>query len=263
MGSATTQAQRATNAELAGAKGLDLAVASQLFHSARVIGSSSHLSGALADPSASPQSRRKVVEDVFGASFGPTSVALLSFAVEQRWSSASDLIAGIEELAIRVVAISEAGSDIEGELFSFSRTVTQNPELELALGSRLGDATSKGALVDTLLGGRVSAGTALIVSSIVQQPGERRVREALSRTMRIVSDERNRTVATVTTATPLTDAQASQLVRLLSAKYGRDVSLNTVVDSAVVGGLRVQIADDVIDASVSARLAELRQRLAG
>lgn len=263
MGSATTQAQRATNAELAGAKGLDLAVAGQLFQSARVIGSSSHLSGALADPSASPQSRRKVVEDVFGASFGPASVSLLSFAVEQRWSSAADLVAGIEELAIRVVAIAEQGSDIEGELFSFSRTVTQNPELELALGSRLGDAASKGALVDTLLGGRVSAGTALIVSSIVQQPGERRVREALSRTMRIVSDERNRTVATVTTATALTDEQAAQLVRLLSAKYGRDVSLNTVVDSAVVGGLRVQIADDVIDASVSARLAELRQRLAG
>ncbi|CDJ99426.1 ATP synthase subunit delta [Microbacterium sp. C448] len=268
MGSATTQAQRATNAELAGAKGLDLAVASQLFHSARVVGSSSHLSGALADPSASPQSRRKVVEDVFGATFAPTSVSLLAFAVEQRWSSAADLIAGIEELAIRVVAISAgagttSASDIEGELFSFSRTVTANPELELALGSRLGDATAKGALVDTLLAGRVSAGTALIVSSIVQQPGERRIRESLSRTMRIVSDELNRTVATVTTATPLTDAQAAQLIRLLSAKYGRDVSLNTVVDEAVVGGLRVQIADDVIDASVSARLAELRQRLAG
>jgi F-type H+-transporting ATPase subunit delta len=268
MGSATTQAQNATNAELAGAKGLDLAVASQLFHAARVVGSSSHLSGALADPSASPQSRRKVVEDVFGASFGPASVALLSFAVEQRWSSAADLVAGIEELAIRVVAIStktgaEADSDIEGELFSFSRMVAQNPELELALGSRLGDATSKGALVDTLLASRVSAGTALIVSSIVQQPGERRIRESLSRTMRIVSDELNRTVATVTTASPLTDAQATHLVRLLSAKYGRDVSLNTVVDASVVGGLRVQIADDVIDASIAARLADLRQRLAG
>lgn len=263
MGSATTQAQRATNAELVGAKGLDLAVASQLFHSARVVGSSSHLSGALADPSASTVSRRKVVEDVFGATFAPVTVSLLAFAVEQRWSSAADLIAGIEELAIRVVAISEGSTDLEGELFSVLRMVTQNPELELALGSRLGDATSKGALVDTLLAGRVSAGTALIVASIVQQPGERRIRESLSRTMRIVSDESNRTVATVTTATPLSDAQAAQLVRLLSAKYGRDVSLNTVVDSTVVGGLRVQIADDVIDASVAARLAELRQRLAG
>lgn len=263
MGSATTQAQRASNAELSGAKGLNLAVASQLFHAARVVGSTSHLSGALADPSASPESRRKVVEGVFGPTFAPATVSLLSFAVQQRWSSAADLVAGVEELAIRVVAIAESGADLEGELFSVSRMVTQNPELELALGSRLGDATSKGALVDTLLGGRVSAGTALIVSSIVQQPGERRIRESLSRTMRIVSDELNRTVATVTTATPLSDAQAAQLVRLLSAKYGRDVSLNTVVDTSVVGGLRVQIADDVIDASVAARLAELRQRLAG
>ena len=56
MGSATTQAQRASNAELSGAKGLDLAVASQLFHAARVVGSPSHLSGALADPSASTAS---------------------------------------------------------------------------------------------------------------------------------------------------------------------------------------------------------------
>jgi F-type H+-transporting ATPase subunit delta len=41
------------------------------------------------------------------------------------------------------------------------------------------------------------------------------------------------------------------------------VALNTIVDPGVVGGLRVQIADDVIDASVSSRLADLRQRLAG
>ncbi|HAQ60184.1 MAG TPA: F0F1 ATP synthase subunit delta [Microbacterium sp.] len=263
MGSATTQALQAANAELATAKGLDLAVAGQLFQAARVIGSSSHLSGALADPSASTASRRQVVTDVFGAAFAPATVTLLSIAVEQRWSSATDLVAGIEELAIRVAAIADETADLASELFSFSRTVTANPELELALGSRLGDAPSKGALVDTLLGGRVSAATALIVSSIVQQPGERRVREALSRTMRIVSDQRNRTVATVTTATPLSDAQAAQLIRMLSAKYGRDVSLNTVVDASVVGGLRVQIADDIIDASVAARLAELRQRLAG
>jgi len=39
--------------------------------------------------------------------------------------------------------------------------------------------------------------------------------------------------------------------------------VNTVIDPAVVGGVRVQIADDVIDASVSTRLNDLRQRLAG
>jgi F-type H+-transporting ATPase subunit delta len=50
---------------------------------------------------------------------------------------------------------------------------------------------------------------------------------------------------------------------VLARKYGRDVSLNTVVDPSVVGGIRIQIGDDVIDASVSSRLADLRQRLAG
>ena len=50
---------------------------------------------------------------------------------------------------------------------------------------------------------------------------------------------------------------------LVTFSDGTSVSLNTVVDPTVVGGLRVQIADDVIDASVAARLADLRQRLAG
>ena len=50
---------------------------------------------------------------------------------------------------------------------------------------------------------------------------------------------------------------------MLTKRYGKKVGLNAVIDPAVVGGLRVQIADDVIDASVAARLADLRQRLAG
>jgi F-type H+-transporting ATPase subunit delta len=35
------------------------------------------------------------------------------------------------------------------------------------------------------------------------------------------------------------------------------------VDPTVIGGVRVQIADDVIDASVSSRISDLRKRLAG
>jgi F-type H+-transporting ATPase subunit delta len=67
----------------------------------------------------------------------------------------------------------------------------------------------------------------------------------------------------VITATPLDDAQIDRLKGALSQRYGGEISLNTVIDPTIVGGLRVQIADDVIDASISARLADLRQRLAG
>ena len=141
--------------------------------------------------------------------------------------------------------------------------MAENPELELALGSRLGDDSAKGALVETLLAGRASAPTTLIVSSLVQQPRERRVRQVLDRAMAVVSDQRGRSVATVVSAAPLSDAQLERLTTALSKRYGAQVSINTLVDPTVVGGLRVQIGDDVIDASVSTRLHDLRQRLAG
>ncbi|WP_109210053.1 MULTISPECIES: F0F1 ATP synthase subunit delta [Microbacterium] len=263
MGSATTQALAATTTALGAASGVDLDVAGELFAVARAVGDSSQLSGALADSAAPVEARRKIIADVFGRVVKPTTASLLTTAVSERWSSADDLIDGIEELAVRAAAVADAGADVEAELFSFSRAVAGNPELELALGSRLGDPASKGALVETLLKGRASAGTTLIASSLVQQPRERRVRQLLSRATKLVADQRGRAVATVVAAAPLSAEQSQRLTAALTKRYGSNVSLNTIVDPSVVGGIRVQIADDVIDASVSSRLADLRQRLAG
>ena len=263
MGSATTQALAATTKALDATSGVDLDVAGELFAAARAVGDSSQLSGALADSAAPAEARRQVVAGVFGAAVKPTTASLLTTVVEQRWSSASDLVDAIEGLAVRAAAVADTATDVEEELFRFSRTVAENPELELALGSRLGDAAAKGALVEKLLAGRAGAATTLIAASLVRQPRERRVRQLLSRATRIVADQRNRAVATVVVAAPLSAAQSERLTAALSKRYGTQVSLNTIVDPTVVGGLRVQIADDVIDASVSSRLADLRQRLAG
>jgi F-type H+-transporting ATPase subunit delta len=263
MGSATTQALTKTTAALDAAVGVDLTVASELFTAARTLGDSAPLASALADSSASAEGRAQVVADVFGKALGPTTVSLLASAVAQRRTSADDLVDSIEELAVRAAARSAVGADVEGEIFGFTRTIAANPELELALGSRLGDASAKRALVHSLLEGRASAATVLIVSSLVEQPRERRIRELLSNAMDLVADERGRKVATVVSAVPLSAAQSERLAAALGKRYGTDVTLNTVIDPSVVGGVRVQIADDVIDASVSSRLADLRQRLAG
>lgn len=263
MGSATTQALAATTAALDAAADVDLDVARELFAAARAVGDSSQLRGALADSAALPAARTKVVSDVFGAVLRPVTVGLLSTAVRQRWSRADDLVDAIEELAVRAAAVADRDADVEAELFAFSRTVAGNGELELALGSRLGDPAAKSALVRSLLQGRASEAVVVIASSLVQQPRERRVHGLLDRAIRLVAEQRGRAVATIVTAAPLSDTQSKRLAAALTARYGTEVSLNTVIDPAVVGGLRVQIADDVIDASISTRLADLRQRLAG
>lgn len=262
MGSATTQARTATAEALASTSGVDLDVARELFAAVGAVSGSAQLSGALSDSSVPPAARAGLVSRVFGAFYRPVTVALLSSAAQQRWSSSAEFVEGLEELAVLATSVAE-NADIEAELFSFSRTVASHGELELALGGRLGGASAKGALVSTLLDGRASAGTALIVSSLVEHARGRRVRALLRRAERIVAEQRARIVATVFAATPLNADQQSRLQNALSARYGSAVTLNTVIDPTVVGGLRVQVADDVIDASVSARLADLRQRIAG
>ncbi|GAA3898982.1 F0F1 ATP synthase subunit delta [Microbacterium invictum] len=262
MGSATTQALAATTAALNDANGVDLDVARELFAAAGALGETPQLSGALSAAVASAEARTKVVTDVFGG-FAPVTQSLLSTIAVQRWSSTDDLISAVEEVAIRAAAVAAPTTDIDAELFEVSRAVAGSAELELALGSRLGDAKAKGVLIESILAGRASEPTTLIVSSLVQHSRGRRVRTLLGRALRIVADQRGRTVATVHAARALSDAQISRLRASLGQRYGTDVALSIVVDPTVVGGVRVEIGDDVIDATVSSRLGDLRQRLAG
>ena len=71
------------------------------------------------------------------------------------------------------------------------------------------------------------------------------------------------TAATVITATPLSDDQAARVARGIAQRYGRDITVNRVVDPSVIGGVRVQVGGDVIDGTVATRLADLRLQLAG
>jgi F-type H+-transporting ATPase subunit delta len=70
-------------------------------------------------------------------------------------------------------------------------------------------------------------------------------------------------VAEVHVAVALTAQQRRRLAAALAASYGREVHLNVVLDPRVIGGVSVQIADELIDGSMASRLAGLRRRLAG
>lgn len=261
MGSATREALASAITALGALGDKDgLAVGSQLFEAARVIGDSSQLRAALADPAVPADEKTSVVDQVF-SSIGAPAKKLLSEIVGARWSTADDLLAGIEEIGIRAVAGSATKGSIESELFSFGTAVSSNAELELAVGSKLGSTEAKSKLVQSLLK-NASPQALAIVDHLVQQPRGRRINELVRHAASIVADQAGLAVATVITAAPISAAQLDRLRAGLAKNYGRDLQINHVVDPSIIGGVRVQIGDDVIDGSVSTRITDLRLRLA-
>ena len=262
MGSATREALSAATATLAAQGAVDFATGEQLLAAALVVDGSTALRAALADDTAALADRKSIVDAVFGA-YQPAAKAVLESLSSQRWSSEDDFVSAIERLGIRALAASAPDTvSIGDELFAFSSAVASNPELELALGGRLGSAEGKVGLVVSLLGDKASKQTVAILSALIARPGERRIAELIRYATTIVAEESGHAIATITVAAPLSAAQAERLAKALSAQYGTTIRINELVDPSILGGMRVQVGDEVIDGSIANRLADLRLQLA-
>ena len=262
MGSATREAIAAANAALAAQGTVDLATGEQLLAAALVVSGSHELRAALADDTAADSDRTGIVHAVFGHYTKPAQALLVALSTS-RWSSEDDLVAGIEELGIRALASSAPKNlSIDDELFEFGVAVSSDSELELALGSKLGGVDGKVSLVNALLDGKASEQTVAILAALLTHPRGRRIAELIRYAATIVADEAGNGIATVTVASPLTDAQRERLITSLSAQYGRVIRINEIVDPVVLGGIRVQVGSEVIDGTISSRIADLRLRLA-
>jgi F-type H+-transporting ATPase subunit delta len=80
--------------------------------------------------------------------------------------------------------------------------------------------------------------------------------------LRLADEAAGRVRATVTTAVELGAAEREQVSEELSKRLGKEVRLDLVVDPAILGGLKLQYGDRLVDASVATRLQQLRRRLA-
>jgi F-type H+-transporting ATPase subunit delta len=258
MGSASREALAAARATLD--SGLHATSGEELLAAAAQIGSTPALLAALADSSADATIKQQLIDRLF-ADASSEARKVLTAAVSQTWSSPDELVDGIEELGLRAEAFSE--KNLADELLAAAGTIDSSHELELGLGSKLGDSAAKVALVQRLFDKKLSRGAVNVVRHLVAHPRGRRLSVALRESAKVAADQGGNMLATVTVASPLTDAQQTRISALLEKSAGRPVRVTTVVDPSLVGGVRIQIGDDVIDGSVSSRLDDLRLQLAG
>ena len=77
----------------------------------------------------------------------------------------------------------------------------------------------------------------------------------------LADEAAGRVRATVTTAIELETKDRDRVASELSKRLGKEVSMDVVVDPRILGGLKLQYGDRLIDASVATRLHQLRRRL--
>ncbi|MFI9151813.1 F0F1 ATP synthase subunit delta [Streptomyces sp. NPDC053367] len=220
----------------------------------------------LTDPAQAGEAKAVLAQRLFGGQVGGETADLLAGMVRSRWSQSRDLVDALEELAntADLTAAQKNGSldDVEDELFRFGRIVSGSTELRAALTDRAASTAAKSELLRSLLGGRARATTERLVTRLVTAPRGRSLESGLESLSELAAERRDRMVAVVTSAVPLSDGQKQRLGAALAKLYGRQMHLNLDVDPAVLGGIRVQVGDEVINGSLADRIEDAGRRLA-
>jgi F-type H+-transporting ATPase subunit delta len=244
-----------------------LALAEELFAVAHLLDGQVTLRRALSDPSVSPADRAGVARQLLSARVSGTTLDLVETAARQRWSRPLDLVEATETVATdAALDAADARGELDGvedELFRFGRIVGGDAELSRILSDRTAPAAGKTALLEQLLGGRVSPITALLLRSHLTGRTVGNAENVVERLSEAASRRRGQSVARVTTAVELTPEQERRLAALLSRLYDRPIGLQVTVDPSVLGGLVIRVGDEVIDGSIAHRLEAAGRRLVG
>jgi len=238
----------------------------ELFAVTAVAATQGSLRRALTDPAADADAKRRLAHDVLDGKVGEPTVDVVTVAAAARWSSSSDFVATLEAMGVQalMVAAERDGNlaNLEDELFRFGRVVAGDPELRDAVTNKQVALGRRQQLVAELLEGKASyQAQRLATQAIATQ--HRSMEVALDEYQKAAAARQRRTVAVVRSAIPLTDEERERLTAALGRQYEREIHLNVVVDPEVLGGIRVEVGDDVIDGTVTGRLDDARRRMTG
>jgi F-type H+-transporting ATPase subunit delta len=217
------------------------------------------------DGATSSTIKNGVLTQLFGSRIPELSMKVVQQAIDCRWSSANDLVDALEqagEMLLLMAAERDGSLDrVEEELFRFGRVVQGSDDLQMALTDPSTPPSVKQGIVTELLDGKADRTTEDLVRYLAGHLRGRRMTQALEALSSLAAVRRDRVVAQVTAAVPLTDAQTDRLAAVLGRIQGRRVLINVIVDPSVVGGIEVRVGDDVIDGTLANRIEQARRRL--
>ncbi len=161
------------------------------------------------------------------------------------------------EAAFRVAAGRKAlGEWLDG--LQLLAGLVADPQLKSALDDPKRGKADKQKLVASLLQGKAADDIARLADLLVENGRIGAIAGELAQQFEQLKLEAEATLdAHVVSAFKLSDKETKDLTAMLETRYQRKVNVSSTIDPELIGGVRIAVGDEVIDASVRGRLASM------
>jgi F-type H+-transporting ATPase subunit delta len=159
------------------------------------------------------------------------------------------------------VALADDALDAWDADLAYAAGVLGLADVAQIVGSPAVPLGARTRLLASLLEGRVQPGALRLVDLLVSRGRAGALPRVSDEFHRLVNAHRGIVMATVTSAVPLTGDENAAIRARVEAMAGASVELQTLVDPALIGGVTIQVRDQLLDASVHGRLERLRDQL--
>ncbi|MEO5774509.1 MAG: F0F1 ATP synthase subunit delta [Sphingomicrobium sp.] len=174
-------------------------------------------------------------------------------------------LAGRYASALFGLARDERQIDAVGRsLDSLDRALTESADFAALIASPMVNRDEAGKAL-AALGGELQLDplTTNFLGVIARNGRKGQLREIIRNFRRFAADHRGETTAEVVTAHPLKDDQIEALKVQLRARAKREVAIDARVDPAILGGIKIKMGSQMIDASIQTKLNRLASAMKG
>lgn len=213
-------------------------------------------------PAEDASPRVRLMERLVSGKVGDATLEVLRAAVSERWSANADLGDAIEHVsrqALLEIAEREGQVDeVEDQLFRFLRVLDAQPRLAILLGDYVVPAEQRVTLLRNVLdssSARVNPIVLALLTQTIELLSGQSAEEAIGFLAEVAVARRGEVIAQVSAAAELSDAQRARLTEVLGRIYGHPVTVHLQIEPELLGGLLISVADEVIDGTLSSRLA--------
>ena len=216
------------------------------------------------DPSRPVEDKVAVVKTLIGDEAHPLTMEIMSDLVARRWSRVSDIANATEDFGVDGMMYyadhTNATLQVSIELAQLHSALLNLPVVRSKLYDATVPAEARIKLLYSLIGNAdFNVVTKRLAEHATCNLRNRRYLQTIQWLINKFSRHMGESMVTVTTATPLSKEQVKKLVAIYSAKTGHPVHINSVVDPTVLGGMRIQVGDEVTDNTVVAQLQHLQR----